>query len=315
MILIFRRKSFSEIEKKNSTQEPKLKLNFDVNLSSDDEIEFNVPSSFRKPEISSPEIMEENQLPKPKQSSEKKTSSGDEVDELEAFFTKMKTPSRALRPVSPEENELENFIVSDSEDVGGEEIHHGATVNFNETTILNPDPVYTDDEYEEDNKENNSIIEIPSDPFSDSSDEFLRNITESAKKKIKKKERKLPRFTAGVTPDSIRKIMKTNVRNERINSPKTPKSKTERLLDRQLNRDFSPRKGTPSKYRDKTPVKTPTIKKSESTPCGYDQCILYDVEKWSTARLKDNLSELIEEIYETINRTIFAFQLPGMVER
>jgi len=72
-----RRKSFSEIEKKvgaNSTPEPKLKLNFDVNLSSsDDEIEFNVPSSFRKPEISksppSSEIMEENQLPKPKQSS------------------------------------------------------------------------------------------------------------------------------------------------------------------------------------------------------------------------------------------------------
>lgn len=189
-----RRKSFSEIEKKvgaNPTPEPKLKLNFDVDLSSDDEIEFNVPSSFRKPEISkspaSSEIMEENQLPKPKQTSEKKTlrSSDDEVDELEAFFTKMKTPSRTLRPVSPEENEIEDFIVSDSEDVGGEEIHHGATVNFNETTILNPDPVYTDDEYEDDNKENNSIIEIPSDPFSDSSDEFLRNITESAKKKNK----------------------------------------------------------------------------------------------------------------------------------
>ena len=292
-----------------------------MDLSSDDEIEFNVPSSFRKPEISkspaSSEIIEENQLPKPKQTSEKKTlrSSDDDVDELETFFTKMKTPSRTLRPVSPEENEIEDFIVSDSEDVGGEEIHHGATVNFNETTILNPDPVYTDDEYEDDNKENNSIIEIPSDPFSDSSDEFLRNITESAKKKIKKKEPKLPRFTAGVTPDSIRKIMKTNVRNERMNSPKTPKSKTERLLDRQLNRDFSPRKGTPSKYRDKTPVKAPTIKKSESTPCGYDQCILYDVEKWSTKRLKDNLSELIEEIYETINRTIFAFQLPGTVRR
>ncbi|CBY38101.1 unnamed protein product [Oikopleura dioica] len=53
---------------------------------------------------------------------------------------------------------------------------------------------------------------------------------------------------------------------------------------------------------------------SESTPCGYNQCILYDVENWSTKRLKENLSELIEEIYETLNRTIFAFKLPVNVK-
>lgn len=265
-----RRRSFSEIEKKISEKTPdaKLKLNFDVNLSSDDEIEFNFPQSFKKPEKSKsqdrPEkVVMNDALPKPIESSQNnKKSSDEDVDELEAFFTKLKTPSRAVRPVSPDKDDFEDFIVSDSEDVGGEDIHHRATVNFNETTILNPDPVYSDDE--EDNKENNTIIEIPSDPFSDSSDEFLRNITESAKKIRKKKEPKLPKFTAGVTPDSIRKIMKTNVRNERLNSPKTPKSNAERLIDRQLNRDFSPRK-TPNKYT--TPVKTPTIKKGGSVLC------------------------------------------------
>jgi len=239
-----------------------------VNLSSDDEIEFNFPQSFKKPENSKsqdrPEkVVMNDALPKPIESSQNnKKSSDEDVDELEAFFTKLKTPSRAVRPVSPDKDDFEDFIVSDSEDVGGEDIHHRATVNFNETTILNPDPVYSDDE--EDNKENNTIIEIPSDPSSDSSDEFLRNITESAKKIRKKKEPKLPKFTAGVTPDSIRKIMKTNVRNERLNSPKTPKSNAERLIDRQLNRDFSPRK-TPNKYT--TPVKTPTIKKGGSVLC------------------------------------------------
>lgn len=286
-----------------------IKLNISLS-SSDDEIEFKqLPKILPRPIETTMTSLEgetkASMMQTPSRPCVVSPDINSSVDELEAFFKEMKTPKR--NPSLPSEDD-DSFIVSDSDDIGGEEdFHHRATIDFNETTVLNPDPIYTD---EDENEENNESIR-PVEPFTISSDEFLQDVKKSAKK-IKKKTEKLPKFTAGITPDGLKKLMRKNVRNELFNSPKTPKSPADKVMMKQFNRDFSPVR-TPAKM---TPVKTPTYKKSESTPCGFERCILYDVDDWSQKKYKVELSDLIEELYEILNRTVFNFGLPlGVTHR
>ena len=127
------------------------------------------------------------------------SSDSDDVDELENFFEKLKTPSKPLRPLTP----VDNFIVPDDYESDNE---------FDKTTVVNSSPNYSsEDSADEKNELESTVVEISS------SDEIFDNLT-PAKKTPRSRNKKLPRMPIDMTPENMHKIIRKTLKSRSSSS-------------------------------------------------------------------------------------------------
>ena len=218
-------------------------------------------------------------------------SSEDESDvkALENFFTKMKTPSKAVA-----KREISDFIVPDSEELSEESSH------FEKTTILNPDTIYSSDSDDEDDqnrltghKLEDTVIEISS-----SDDEVFDNLPKTPKilpkKTPKTPKRYLPKVSEEMTPENIKNLLRERMKSS-SSEPGSIGSPVDKLLRRQVVRDFSPNRKPKPKY---TPKKIDSVKKNPKTKCGFDPCILEGLGALDAKTFKRDLNNIILELYK-----------------
>lgn len=218
----------------------------------------------------------------------------DDVEALENFFTKMKTPSKAAAKRDIPEVPTADFIVPDSEELSAE------TSLFERTTILNPDTIYSSDSDDEDgeNRETFGKLEDTVIEISSSDDDVFDNLPKTPKnlpkKTLKTPKRYLPKVSEEMTPENIKSVLRERMKSS-SSEPPSLGSPVDKLLRRQVVRDFSPNRKPKPKF---TPKKMAPIKKNPKTKCGFYPCILEGLGAMDAKTFRRDLNTIIIELYK-----------------
>ena len=108
-----------------------------------------------------------------------------------------------------------------------------------------------------------------------------------------------------MTPDKIKDIM----RRKLSSTEEKTRSPSDKILRRQLYRDFSPSPKKPVKKPVKPVLQKPVIR-DLGTKCGIPKCPLEKLEKMTSKQFKNDINILIPTLYSIYNKSIFNYGLP-----